>query len=155
VERPNIYTTEFEYDDADPPGYRGGIARIGKQAGGQELAVKLFEIPAGESLCPYHYEYVEEWLIVIEGDLIMRVPDGEHEIHRGDVQRFAAGPEGAHKLTNRSDHAARIIMFSSASEPSVAVYPDSDKIGVWTPNENDSFMLRRADGNVDYYDGEP
>ena len=48
--RPNIFNAEFEYDDADPPGYRAGIARVGRLAGGEELAVKLFELPAGESL---------------------------------------------------------------------------------------------------------
>jgi hypothetical protein len=45
-------------------------------------------------------------------------------------------------------------MFSSAREPSVAVYPDSDKIGVWTPNPDDKVMLRREDGRVGYYEGE-
>ena len=35
-----------------------------------------------------------------------------------------------------------------------ADYPDSDKIGVWTGNERDDLMLRRADGHVPYYDGE-
>jgi hypothetical protein len=45
-------------------------------------------------------------------------------------------------------------MFSSAAEPAVAVYPDSDKIGVWTGNSDDEFMFRRADGAVAYYDRE-
>jgi hypothetical protein len=45
-------------------------------------------------------------------------------------------------------------MFSSAREPSVAVCPDSDKIGVWPGNPDDTVMLRRADSHVDYYDGE-
>jgi hypothetical protein len=45
-------------------------------------------------------------------------------------------------------------MFSSAREPGVAVYPDSDKIGVWTPNDADHLMVRRADGGVDYWAGE-
>ena len=45
-------------------------------------------------------------------------------------------------------------MFSSAREPAVAVYPDSDKIGVWPGNEDDRVMLHRRDGAVDYYDGE-
>jgi hypothetical protein len=45
-------------------------------------------------------------------------------------------------------------MFSSAREPSVAVYPDSDKIGVWPGNEADEVMLHRSDGAVDYWDGE-
>jgi hypothetical protein len=46
------------------------------------------------------------------------------------------------------------MMFSSAREPAVAVYPDSDKIGVWPGNPADQVMLRRADGHRDYYDGE-
>jgi hypothetical protein len=45
-------------------------------------------------------------------------------------------------------------MWSSAAEPAVAVYPDSDKIGVWTPGGTDNVMVRRADGKVGYYDGE-
>jgi uncharacterized cupin superfamily protein len=55
---------------------------------------------------------------------------------------------------NASERAARILMFSSAREPSVAVYPDSDKIGVWPGNDADTVMLRRGDGAVEYYDGE-
>jgi len=47
-----------------------------------------------------------------------------------------------------------LLMFSSAREPAVAVYPDSDKIGVWPGNDDDKVMLRRCDGHVDYYDGE-
>ncbi len=45
-------------------------------------------------------------------------------------------------------------MFSSAREPAVAVYPASDKVGVWPPNPDDRVMLHRADGAVDYWDGE-
>jgi len=45
-------------------------------------------------------------------------------------------------------------MFSSAREPAVAIYPDSDKIGIWPGNEADNVILRRADGHVDYWDGE-
>ncbi|HUE25203.1 MAG TPA: hypothetical protein VMP89_00400, partial [Solirubrobacteraceae bacterium] len=75
--RPNLYDAQFEYDDTDPQGYRAGMARVGRDAGGEELSVKLFEIPPGESLCPYHYEYVEEWLLVLDGELQLRLPSGE------------------------------------------------------------------------------
>jgi uncharacterized cupin superfamily protein len=92
--------------------------------------------------------------LVLDGELLLRVPDGEEQIGRGDVIAFPAGPDGAHKLTNRGQAAARIVMFSSAHEPAVAVYPDSDKAGVWTGNDADEFMLRRAEGHLGYYDGE-
>jgi uncharacterized cupin superfamily protein len=154
MRRANVLTDRFEYDEGDPEGFRAGVAPVGKSAGGEELAIKSFELPPGESVCPYHYEYAEEWLLVLEGDVAVRIPDGEQELGRGDLMRFAPGPDGAHKVTNRGEQTARIVMFSSAREPSVAVYPDSDKIGVWPGNDADRVMLRRADGGVDYYDGE-
>jgi uncharacterized cupin superfamily protein len=155
VARPNVFTRDFEYDDGDPDGYRAGVARVGKEAGGQELAVKLYEIPPGQSLCPYHYEYVEEWLIVLDGALTLRVPGEEQKLGRGEVVCFPTGPDGAHKVSNPGAEAARILMFSSAAEPAVAVYPDSDKIGVWPGNDQDNLMVRREDGERDYYDREP
>jgi uncharacterized cupin superfamily protein len=154
VRRANVYSDEYEYDDSDPAGYHAGMARVGEMAGGEAIVVKAFELPSGESVCPYHYEYEEEWLLVLDGDIVVRTPDGEHELGRGDLVRFAPGADGAHKVTNRDAATARIVMLSSSREPSVAVYPDSDKIGVWPGDAADNVMLRRANGAVDYYDGE-
>jgi uncharacterized cupin superfamily protein len=150
----NIFSAEFEYDPEDPEGYRCGVAYVGKAAGGEELAIKAFEIPPGESLCPYHYEYVEEWLLVLDGTVDVRRTHGVRPHGPGDLVRFTAGPDGAHKLTNAGEETARVVMFSSSREPAVAVYPDSDKIGVWVPGGADNVMVRRGDGAVEYYDGE-
>ena len=150
----NLFETEFEYDTRDPAGYKAGAVNLGKQLGAAETAIKWFLIPTGESLCPYHYEYVEEWLLVLEGEVTVRTPDGEQVVPAGTLACFPAGPDGAHKLTNQGGREARVLMFSSSREPAVAVYPDSDKIGVWPGREEDSLMLRRADGQVGYYDGE-
>jgi uncharacterized cupin superfamily protein len=151
---PNVFDPEFEYDAEDPAGYRAGVTPIGRIAGGREAAVKAFQVPPGQSICPYHYEYVEEWLLVLEGALLLREPAGERALRRGDLVCFPAGPDGAHKVTNHTDVTALALMWSSAHEPSVAVYPDSDKIGVWPGTDGDRVMLRRADGAVGYYDGE-
>ncbi len=150
----NVFTTDFSYDTSDPEGYRAGLAAVGDAAGGQAQKVKLFEVPPEQSLCPYHYEYEEEWLLVLSGSPTLRVPEGERQLDPGALVCFPPGPPGAHKLTNRTAEPVRALMWSSAREPSVAVYPDSDKIGVWTGNEADRAMLHRHDGNVDYYDGE-
>jgi len=154
--RPNIFRTETKPDEDDVAGYRASQAPVGEAAGGKELSVRLFEVPPGESLCPYHYEYVEEWLVVLDGEVEVRVPSGSEPLSSGDVMCFPPGPDGAHKVSTpaSADRPARLMMFSSAAVPSVAVYPDSDKIGVWTSNPDDKFMLRRVDGNVEYFDGE-
>jgi uncharacterized cupin superfamily protein len=154
VARPNVFEDACEYDPDDPPGYRSGGARVGRAAGGEELEVKLIELPAGERLCPYHYEYVEEWLLVLDGEVEVRVPDGRERLARGELMRFPPGPAGAHRVENPGSSTARVLMFSSARQPSVAVYPDSDKVGVWTGNQADGFVLHRRDGQVPYFDGE-
>jgi uncharacterized cupin superfamily protein len=154
VRRANVFTDDVEYDEPDPDGYRSAVAAVGKTAGGRALAVKAFELPPGQSVCPYHYEYEEEWLLVLEGAVVVRTPEGEHELTTGELVCFEAGPSGAHKATNRGQATARIMMFSSAREPAVAVYPDSDKLGVWTPGGKDNAIIRRRDGDVGYWDGE-
>ncbi len=149
-----MFSVDCVYEEGDPDGYRSAQADIGRAVGGAALAAKLYELPAGESVCPYHYEYEEEWLLVVDGTVVVRTREGEEALARGDVLCFPPGPAGAHKVSNRDGPPARILMFSSSREPAVAVYPDSDKIGVWPGNPGDKVMLRRADGNVDYWDGE-
>jgi uncharacterized cupin superfamily protein len=113
----------------------------------------VYDLDPGRSSSPYHYEYEEEWLLVVEGTLVLRAPDGEHELQAGDLVRFPAGPEGAHKVMNRSDAPARTLMFSSARVPAVSVYPDSDKIGVWSGNEPDELIFKRSTA-VEWSEGE-
>ncbi len=154
VRRANVLIIDCDHDQADPDGYRSGEADVSQAVGGDALAVKVYELPAGESVCPYHYEYEEEWLLVLSGAVVVRTPDHEEELAYGEMVCFPPGPKGAHKVTNRGEAPARLLMFSSAREPAVAVYPDSDKIGVWPGNPDDKVMLRRVDGNVNYWDGE-
>jgi uncharacterized cupin superfamily protein len=154
MNRANLFTATCEYDDDDPEGYRAGVAAVGKQAGGQAMTVKVYEMPAEQSVCPYHYEYEEEWLAVLDGEVVLRSPDGEDVLEPGSLVCFPVGPDGAHKVTNRGERRARVVMWSSSREPAVAVYPDSDKIGLWPGGDRDKVLLRRRDGAVDYWDGE-
>jgi uncharacterized cupin superfamily protein len=154
VPRANVFTSECEYDAADPDGYRSAVLNLTKALGGRDIAIKVFEVPPGQAICPYHYEYEEEWLIVLEGDVRLRTPAGEEMLERGDAASFPVGEAGAHKVTGAGEGIARVLMLSSAREPAVAVYPDSDKVGVWPGNDADRVMLHRRDGQVDYWEGE-
>jgi uncharacterized cupin superfamily protein len=155
MQRMNLFSAEAKYDDDDPEGYRAGMNRFGPSIGATMLGGSIYELPAGQSICPYHYEYGnEEWLIVLEGRPTLRHPGGEEELDHGDVVCFPIGREGAHKVTNCTGEQVRVLMISTKIDPSVAVYPDSDKIGVWPGDDGDTVMLRRESGNVDYWDRE-
>lgn len=108
----------------------------------EATAMYLYDVDPGDSF-PYHYEYVEEWLLVVSGAVVVRTPGGEDELGRGAIRRFAAGPEGAHQITNRGSATARLLLFSSAALPSISVYPDSDAIGVW-PDDDTEFYFKRG-----------
>jgi uncharacterized cupin superfamily protein len=153
MKRLNLNTAQPEYDDTDPEGYRAAQLKIAPLIGGTTMAGGYYVVPPGQANCPYHYESDEEWLLVLEGRLTVRHPEGEDELGPGDLVCFPAGPDGAHKLTNNGDEDVRMLIVSTANLPSVAVYPDSDKIGIWTPGRIDNIMVRRESG-VGYYDGE-
>lgn len=149
----NVFNAEVTYDPEDPPGYHGGAVEFREEIGARTMTGKVFELPPGEALCPYHWETDEEWLLVLSGRLMVRHPDGEGEVGPGDLTAFPAGPEGAHKTTNIGDETARFIFLSTRNLPAVAVYPDSQKVGVWTGDE-DLHVLVRKGSRLDYYDGE-
>ena len=130
------------------------MARLGPSLDAKQLGTTVYEIPPGEAVCPYHYEYAEEeWLLVLEGKPSVRDPGGTHELEPMDLVIFPTGPEGAHQIRNDSESSARVLMYSTVMHPAATVYPDSDKIAVWTGNKADDLIVRRSSG-VDYYDGE-
>jgi uncharacterized cupin superfamily protein len=154
MKRVNIFSVEAGYDEGDPEGYNAGYKRLGPDLGASMVGATVYELPPGQSICPYHYEYGnEEWLIVLAGRPVLRHPEGEDELEPGDTVCFPAGPEGAHKLTNRTDEQVRLLLLSTKNVPNAAVYPDSDKIGLWVGDERDHILVRR-DSGVDYWDRE-
>ena len=152
----NVYSVALEHDDDDPPGYEAGFARLGPLLGAARLGATVYELEPGISNCPFHYEYGnEEWLLVLSGRLTVRHADGETELGAGDLASFLEGPRGAHKLTNAGDETVRLVMISTKVDPSMAVYPDSDKIGAWSgPGDATEKVMVRRGSNLDYWDGE-
>lgn len=156
AERPNLHEPALDFDDDDPEGYRAGAMRPGPAVGARRTGMTLYELPPGQSVCPYHYELAEEeWLVVVAGDPVLRTPAGEERLRPGDVAFFATGPDGAHKISNPGDAPARVLMFSELVHPAATVYPDSDKIGVYTGGDRSDDVIVHRSSSVGYYEGEP
>jgi uncharacterized cupin superfamily protein len=130
-----------------------GRIDVARAVGSTETLMFIYDLEPGQSSSPYHYEYDEEWLLVVDGTVVLRAPDGEHTLLRGDLVRFPHGPAGAHKVMNRSESPARTLLFSSSRSPAVSVYPDSDKIGVFPGGEENDLIFRRGSA-VPWSDGE-
>jgi uncharacterized cupin superfamily protein len=152
----NLFHGELDElsEGGEPPGYELGRAvRVGRKIGAAQLGLSVYELPPGQAICPYHFEWTdEEWLIVLDGRPTLRTPEGERTLEPGDTVCFPAGPEGAHHVRNAGDAGdVRVAILSTKNPFGIAEYPDSDKVGVWAGGQH--YMLRRSD-QLDYWDGE-
>jgi uncharacterized cupin superfamily protein len=154
VSRVNVANLTFDYDPDDPEGFRVGMARLGPRLGAEQTGMTVYELPAGQAVCPYHYEYgEEEWLLVLDGRPSLRTPEGVEQLAPGSVAFFTRGPQGAHQVRNDGDEPARVALFSTVVLPTATAYPDSGKVGVYTGDADEDLIAERSSG-VGYYHGE-
>jgi uncharacterized cupin superfamily protein len=154
MRRVSLSDPTFEHDADDPDGFRAGLFRPGPQLGATETGASLYELPPGQAVCPYHYEYGEdEWVLALSGRPTVRTPEGTEQLDPLDMVFFPKGPDGAHQVRNDTDETIRVLMWSTIVTPSATAYPDSDKVGVWTGIKAENLLVERASA-VDYYQGE-
>lgn len=104
--------------------------RFGEALGATLWGGTLYELAPGES-SSYHWHYgEEECLIALAGRPTLRTPAGERELAPWDIVWFPRGEQGAHQLRNGGDEPARVVVFSTVSDPEVVVYPDEGRVGL-------------------------
>jgi uncharacterized cupin superfamily protein len=154
MRRVSITDPSFTYDAEDPEGFRAGMFRPGPELGAKQTGMSVYELPPGQAVCPYHYEYgEEEWVMALQGRPSVRGPEGTEQLEPFDVMFFPKGPDGAHQIRNDGDEPARVVMWSTIVYPSATAYPDSDKVGVWTGDKAEDGMFVRS-SKVEYFEGE-
>jgi uncharacterized cupin superfamily protein len=148
----NLLAVALERGDS-PSGHRFGGTSLTELFGAVATGMGVYEIEPGNASWPYHFELSEEeWLIVIEGELTLRTPEGESVLRAGDVACFPAGAAGAHAVRNHTDATVRYAMPSSTSRHgSGCVYPDSGKVFVYAPGFRHRGWLGEP---VEYWEGE-
>jgi uncharacterized cupin superfamily protein len=120
---------------------------VGERAGAELIGASLYELEPGQKTFPYHWQYVEEeMLIVLGGEPTLRTSEGERRLTRGDLVVFRRGPDGAHLVRNDTADAVRILMLSTPSRVEIAEYPDSEKIGIFA--EGLRLLIRRESGGA-------
>ena len=150
---PNIHSDELR-DEGD---YRR--ARLAEAAGAEHLGLTVYELAPGQSMHFHYHLQREELLVVLEGTVAVRTGDGWKDVPAGGVVAFARGERGVHGYENRTNDAARLLMFSEQNAPNVSVYPDTGEVGVYDVAKRDerrfgaTFRLDDAVGG--YGGGEP
>ena len=155
----NFLLSPLDEEATEPPGFTLRGATIGPRVGAEKLGASLYELPPGQAVCPYHWHVAnEEMLIVLDGQVELREPDGLRELAPGDVVAFPRGAGGAHQVRNAGSETVRVILLSEMRRPEIPIYPDSGKVGVrekapGTPGDWLRLTFRTEDA-VDYWEGE-
>jgi uncharacterized cupin superfamily protein len=88
-------------------------------------------------------------VLLLEGELTLRLGDERFRMKAGDYVCFPAGRKVGHCLVNETDKPCRYVIIGENSPNEVSVYPDSNKVQVrWLDERYDRAAQRR------YWDGE-
>jgi uncharacterized cupin superfamily protein len=94
----------------------------------KQIGINLLELDPGAWSSQRHWHtQAEEFVYVLEGEVVL-VTEGSEEILRaGDCAAFLPGDPDGHHLQNRSGAVARVLEIGSAFMPDdVTHYPDVD-----------------------------
>src|SRR5262249_55738463 len=101
--------------------------RIGDAAGLTQFGVNITRIKAGSASAFRHWhEQEDEFIYMLEGELILQENDGETVLTPGDAAGFKAGSGIAHCLVNRTQHDAVYLEVGTRANSERVHYPDVD-----------------------------
>jgi uncharacterized cupin superfamily protein len=111
----------------EPCAHRQRI-RLGDAAGLTQFGVNLLKLPPGQWSSQRHWhEQEDEFVYVIDGEVVLVSEDGEELLRPGDCAGFPAGDKNGHHLQNRSSRVATVLEIGSRRPDEDAVdYPDID-----------------------------
>jgi uncharacterized cupin superfamily protein len=93
----------------------------------QQFGVNLTTLPPGkESSMRHWHTHEEEFVYVLEGELVLRTETGEQVLAAGTCAGFPAGSGDGHQLINRSSQPAVYLEVGSRHAADVVFYPDAD-----------------------------
>ena len=119
--------------------------RLGDAAGLSDFGVNLMRLGPGAWSSQRHWHSAEdEFVYVLEGELVLITDAGEETLRAGDCAGFKAGVRDGHHLQNRTDRDAVVLEVGARKiEDDEGDYPDID------------MRFLKADGGYVHKDGTP
>jgi uncharacterized cupin superfamily protein len=101
--------------------------QLGLPADLTQFGVNLLTLGPGSWSSQRHWHALEdEFVYVLEGEVVLVEDDGEHVLGPGDCAGFKAGTRNGHHLQNRTTRDARILVVGSRIDDDHGEYSDID-----------------------------
>lgn len=132
-----------------PEIFRSRVTPREKRALGDALGLTQFGVnlttlyPGKESALRHFHLLEDEFVFVLEGELILKTDEGEQLLSAGMCAGFRAGTENGHQLVNRGNVPARYLEIGSRRAGERVGYPDEDLLcnknaeGAWIYSHRD------------------
>jgi uncharacterized cupin superfamily protein len=131
---PKIDISNLKVDTSTgyPEPFRQAVAgrerkRLGNAVGLDQFGVNLTRLkPGAQSAQRHWHETEDEFVYLVEGELVLSEDGGETILRPGDAAGFKAGVANGHCLINRSAHDAVYLEVGTRAVRDRAQYPDID-----------------------------
>jgi uncharacterized cupin superfamily protein len=122
VHRGSAYPAPF-----DLPCATRARQRLGEAAGLTDFGVNLMRLqPGGWSSQRHWHSAEDEFVFIVEGEVVLVTDSGEEILRAGDSAGFKAGVKDGHHLQNRSQRDAVILEIGSRKPDDEGEYSDID-----------------------------
>src|ERR1700755_634775 len=117
--------------------------QLGEVLGLKKIGINRTTLaPGKESSMRHWHTHEEEFIFVLEGEVVLRTDGGEQVLTAGCCAGFAAGANDGHQLINRSNAPAVYLEVSSRDAGDHVYYSDTDVDMMATPEG-----MKRRDGS--------
>ena len=117
---------------------------LGDPLGLTQFGVNLTTLPPGSWSAQRHWhKHEDEFVYVLEGEVVLITDNGEQVLGAGMAAGFPAGREDGHHLVNRSDKPATYLEVGTRAALEYCVYPDVD---MELDLRDRKFVFRHRDG---------
>lgn len=125
---PSVFGT-FYPPPYDQPCRARERRKLGDAAGLTQYGVNLLRLPPGAWSSQRHWHLSQdEFVYILEGEVVLVTDAGEEILKAGDCAGFKAGDENGHHLQNRSGADALLLEVGTRVAGDGAEYPDIDLV---------------------------
>ena len=105
--------------------------RLGDAAGLTQFGVNLVRVnPGSASSLRHWHENEDEFVLMLEGELVLVEDEGETIMRPGDAAGFKANSGNGHHLVNRSNRDGVFLVVGTRTPSERAHYPGLDLVAV-------------------------
>ena len=120
--------------------------RLGDHAGLKNFGVNLTRIvPGGQSSYRHAHSRQDEFVYVLDGEVVLQTNGGEQILRPGMCAGFPAGSGDAHRFINRTQSDVRLLVVGDRTTDDEITYPDVDMHAVFGPDGKYRFTTKSGD----------